>query len=297
MAQFGFRLLYGFFWLFTLLPLRIQYVLADLIYLVLYYVVGYRKQVTFTNLRNSFPDKPDEVIRSIAHRFYRHLGDLIIEIMALIHMDEKDLEKRVVFRNLDLIQKYYHAKRNIAVVGGHTSNWEWSIHFPLHTPYKNLVLYRHLPEQFNRMFRQFRTRYGYEPVDNRNFLKHIYEYQTEGILTATWLIFDQRPLRSDVRYWVKFLNQDTAVSVGTEKLIRKINAPVIFVNFERIRRGFYSIEFQELVKEPGKTREFEITDRIWKKLEESIRNKPEYWFWSHRRWKFKKADFEGTAFK
>jgi len=289
----GFYIYYGFVWLITWLPIRIQYLFSDFMFLVGYYLLRYRKKTTLNNLRKSFPEKTEKEIRKIAVKFYRHLFDLFTESIASIHITENEIKKRVKFENLELLEKYYTEGKNITVIGGHYGNWEWTFHLPFYTQYKALPIYKKLNnKRFDLLYNNLRSKFGAEPVEMKKTLRKIIEYKQKNILTITYFLGDQRPMKKNIRYWLTFLNQDTPVYLGAEKISVRLDQPIVFVNVKKIRRGYYIAEFINLFERPGETKEYEITHRIMELLEKFIREKPEYWLWSHKRWKFNKSDFE-----
>lgn len=291
MTTIGFYLYYGFIWVFTLLPMRIQYLFSDLMYFIGYYLIRYRRRVTLENLKNSFPDRSKNELEKIARKFYRHLFDLLIESVATLHISEKEINRRVDFKNLELIEKYYSEKKNPIGVGGHYGNWEWTSHFALHTKLKVIPVYKPLNNKnFDNLFIRLRSRYGAVPVPMHQVLRKILEYNQMNILTISYFIGDQRPIKQHIKHWIKFLNQDTPVILGPEKMAVRLNEPVVFVNVQKRKRGYYYVEFIDLVEHPRETREFEITEKFMSLLERFITERPELWLWSHRRWRYQKSD-------
>lgn len=293
MSAVGFYIYFGFIWLFTWLPIRIQYIFSDVMYFFGYYLLRYRKKTTLKNLRNAFPEKSEKEIHKIARKFYRHLFDLFIESMASMHISKKEINKRVKFKNIELLEKYYNEKRNLSVVGGHYGNWEWNFNANDYIPYKILAIYKKLSNKyFNTLYNNIRSRFGCEPVEMKKILRRMMEYRQKEVLTITYFLGDQRPLKKNIRHWLTFLNQDTPVYLGPEKISIRLDQPVVYMHIHKLKRGYYEAEFIDLVKDPKETKEYEITQKIMETLEKFIRKHPEYWLWSHNRWKFNKPDSE-----
>lgn len=289
MQRIGFYLFYIFIWPFTLLPVRIQYWCSNLLYLVIFYFVRYRRKVVIQNLKNSFPEFSQENIKHIEKVYYRHMCDSLIETFMLIHFSNKDILKRFKFKNPEIIQQYYRQNRNVAAVFGHYGNWEWLCSLSLVTSYKVLALYRPLNNPFfDRLMIKFRSKYGVQAVHANRVLKEILIHQNQKVPTMTLFLGDQRPARKYIQYWTKFLNQDTPVFLGVEKISMKLDHVVVFIKIQKIKRGYYEVEFIPLFEKPVETKPYEITEKHLSVLEEIIREKPEYWLWSHRRWKHKK---------
>jgi len=291
MNALGFYLLYPLIWAFTLLPLRIQYLLSDLLFVLNFLFIGYRKKVVYLNLRNSFPEKSNKDIRSISRKFYRHLFDQMIESIALMHMSPKRILKHMRFKNPEVIEGLYKKNKGVILVTGHYGNWEWIISLQMLVSHKTLAIYKQLNNKyFDRMYINIRSRYGMTPVLMNRILRELISREQKNELTLTYSLGDQRPLFRHIQYWTWFLNQDTPVYLGTEKIARKKDLAVVFLKMRKIRRGFYETEFIPLFENSRETKEHEITDKYLSILEKTIIERPELWLWTHKRWKHIKPD-------
>jgi KDO2-lipid IV(A) lauroyltransferase len=290
MKQVGFILFDAFSRFLALLPKRAMYLFADMLFFIGYYVIGYRKKVVFGNLENAFPGKSRKAIRGIAKKFYRHLSDVLIEDIAMLCMKPNRLKKFVRFKNLELVKELYQQKKNVMGILGHYGNWELLTTLTLHTPYTILSVYKPLKNNFfNQKVYEMRKRFEEVPIPMRQAYKSIAQYQYSGQPYMVGLVSDQSPHKNQPNYWTTFLNQDTAFFLGAEKIARKFNHTVIFPAVKKIKRGFYEIEFTKLFDESANTEETEITQKYVEAMENLIRENPEYWLWSHRRWKLKKS--------
>jgi Kdo2-lipid IVA lauroyltransferase/acyltransferase len=287
------KLNYLFFWIFRLiacLPLYFFYMLSPILFVLLYYIFAYRKKVVFTNLHNAFPEKSDKEITKIAKAFYWHLGDLLFENIKLFHWKQKELENHLSIKNGHILDEDYKNGRNTILVSGHYNNWEMMLrHFP-EIKHHNLALYHPLRNKFiDKVLFKNRGKTGTEPVAMQNYLRRLMECNKDKILTVSWFIADQTaPPESP--FWTTFLNQDTPFFIGAEKIARKFNYPVYYMNMKKVRRGVYEAEFTRLFDQPKNEPEFAITREIVKMMEEEIKSAPEYWLWSHRRWKHKRPE-------
>ena len=291
MNALGFYLLYPLIWAFTLLPLRIQYLLSDLLFVLNFLFIGYRKKVVCLNLRNSFPEKSNKDIKSITRKFYRHLFDQMIESIALMHMSPRKILKHNRFKNPEVIEDLYKKNKGVILVTGHYGNWEWIISLQMLASHKTLAIYKQLSNKyFDRMYINIRSRYGMTPVPMNRILRELISREQKNELTLTYSLSDQRPLFRHIQYWTRFLNQDTPVYLGTEKIARKKNLAVVFLKMRKIRRGFYETEFIPLFENSRETKEHEITDKYLSILEKTIIERPELWLWTHKRWKHIKPD-------
>jgi KDO2-lipid IV(A) lauroyltransferase len=289
MGAILYYIFFGINWLITLLPLRVLYIFADLLYYVLYYVIGYRRKVVETNLRNSFPEKTDEELKIIEKKFYRHLADLIIEVLKLSHMSEAEQKKRFSYSNLEVIDRLREEKRDIIAIVGHYNNWEWPTLLPYYLKYKTVIIYKPLQNKyFNNFVNAQRSKFGIVLTPTSLVIREIINYRKNNINTLSVFISDQIPSKDDIKYWTKFLNQDTAVYTGAGKIAAKYDMAVVFFHIQKIKRGYYNLNIEPLNDHTAGLSENDITEVHVRHLEEIIIDKPEYWIWSHRRWKHKK---------
>lgn len=269
------------------LPLSILYILSDGLYVLLYYVFGYRLAIVSTNLQNAFPEKSVLERKEIAKRYYRYLADLIVETIKMKSISRKEIKKRMLLINPELIHHYFEENQSIIFVTGHYGNWEWGIpRMSLISDNPSLVIYKPLSNKgFEEIFNRMRTRFGGTMVPMKNTLRKIIEHQNK--LHASVFLSDQTPTRNGSDYFIDFLNQPTLVFKGIEKIAQKTNFPIVYCHIDRVKRGYYQAKFTTLAEQPKFTVENEITLLHNKFLEEIIKEKPELWLWSHKRWKHK----------
>ena len=289
MGTAGFYVFYALNWLFTLLPLSILYVFSDLAYYILYYFPSYRKKVVETNLKNSFPEKSDTELKQIKKGFYRHLADMFIETLKLTHMPEKELRRRFVITNLELLDRLHEEKRDIIAVLGHYNNWEWLTILPPQTKYKAISIYKPLHNKnFDKLINNFRTKFGMVLTPMSSILREIIEARRSNINTLSAFLSDQTPAGGEIKYWTRFLNQDTPLYLGAEKIASKYDMALVFFHIKKLKRGYYNLDIELLFEHTAGLPGNLITETHLRRLEEIIRDKPEYWVWSHRRWKHTK---------
>jgi KDO2-lipid IV(A) lauroyltransferase len=289
MSAIAYYIFYPLNWVVTLLPLRILYVFSDLLFLVLYYFPSYRRKVVATNLKNSFPEKSGTELRIIEKKFYRHLADLFVETLSLTHMSEKEFLSRFTVSNLNIIEKLLAEKRDTIAVLGHYNNWEWLGAFPMYTKYKAVSIYKPLQNKyFDRFINNIRSKHGMVLTSMSNIIREIINDRKNNINTISAFISDQTPIKTEIKYWTTFLNQDTPVYMGTEKVASKYDMAIVFFNIQKIKRGYYNLNIELLFEHTSGLPEHLITETHVKRLEELIKDKPEFWIWSHRRWKHKR---------
>lgn len=289
--KLSFTILYLFLSLFNLLPMRVLYIISDMLYPVLYYIVKYRKRVVYDNLNLCFPDKTEKEITSIAKKFYRHFCDLMLEGIKAKSISEKEIKKRVKFKNLELIEKYQKEGKSVVAILSHYGNWEWTVHMPFFTKLKVLAVAKPQNDlNFNKYINKVRGRFGTEPVAMADTLKVLIKHKRQNNQTILALISDQIPHRGMINYWTKFFGVETGAFLGGEKIAQKFDQPVVFGHMDKVKRGYYEFTFTPLFENPKDEEEYVITETHMKLLEDKIKAKPEYWLWSHRRWKYKKGD-------
>ena len=289
MKGIGFYIFFALNFVITLLPLRVLYLFSDFFFIVLYYFPSYRRDIVASNLKNAFPEKDKKELDIISRKYYRHLADLIVETLKVTHMSESEIIRRFRFRNMDLIERLYDEGRDTVAVCSHFNNWEWLSSMPLSSRYTGMTVYRPLKNKyFDRFMIRNRSKYGAVLAPMQVILREIIKRRKDGELTITAFIADQTPPPDEHTYWTSFLNQETAFFTGPEKIAVKLDMAVVFVHIIKIRRGFYEIEASLISEHAKEESPYAITERHVRKLEEIISEKPEYWLWSHRRWKHKR---------
>ena len=280
-----------FMYFFAILPWPVLFVFSDLFFLIIYYVIGYRRKIVRMNLSRSFPEKSGKELKIIEFRFYRYFVDMILEMLKLLTMSK---EQKIAHCKMDtesqaLFSKLYANGRSSIVVFGHYGNWEYCPSgLPLQTDFQTYVIYHRLSNPyFNRLMLRLRTSTGSKLYTMTGTLKGMITNRNE--LNVTAFLSDQSPRRKGA-YWTKFLNQDTAVFNGSEKIAQKLKMAVIYGSLERIERGKYVFHSQLICEDASQTKPREITEAHLHLLEKDIRNAPEYWLWTHRRWKHKKPE-------
>lgn len=289
MGKIGFRLFYVSTWLLTLLPFRLLYVMSDLLQPLMWHVVRYRRKVVETNLKNAFPEKSAEERRKIARRFYSHFTDLILETVKAIHMSPDQISRRFVVKDPGEFERLYARGKDIVALCSHYNNWEWLSAVQLYTSHKIITIYKPLTNKyFDKFILDLRTKYGTCATPMQNIIRELLRFRGENVLTMSGFIADQTPPRGDNNFWTTFLNQQTAFYRGAEKVAVKYDMAVVFVKVIKVRRGYYELDYSVITENPRAEEPDTVTAAYASMLEEIIRAQPEYWLWSHRRWKYKR---------
>lgn len=289
MKKLGFYIFYSVNWLITLLPLDVLYVFSDLLFILLYYFPAYRRKVVMLNLENSFPEKSPEERRKIARKFYRHLADLFVETLKLTHLGNRELKKRFAITNPELFKRLLESGHDLVVVHSHYNNWEWLVSLPLYSEYRVVCIYKPLQSRtFDRFLNGLRSRNNMILTPMKHVIREIVTNREKNIRAMYGFIADQTPAKPDIRYYTTFLNQDTPVYLGIERIAERYGMPVVFFNVQKIKRGYYSLTLELLFEKTTGLPEYTVTEAHVRRLEELIRQNPEYWLWTHRRWKYKR---------
>ena len=284
------RMLNGFLVLLlkfiSMLPFWVIYGIADFFYLVVRYVIGYRKKVILDNLRHAFPEKSEQEINTIMNRYYRHFCDFSLETIKLHSMSEKQMEKRLKITGLDAMKPYADEGRSIMMLGFHYNNWEWCSSIQSKAYHKLLMIVN--PIRGNLAFEKYieysRSKWGGKSVPVHKSARTAIEYVRRGEPAVLWLAADQTP-PANSPFWTIFLNREAPFFTGPEKIAIKTNQPIYFLHVKKLKRGRYEAEFTLLFEDPSKVESKDILLTYIRKMEEVIRETPEFYLWSHRRWK------------
>lgn len=279
--------------LVALLPFGMLYLLADFIYLILYYVVGYRKKVARQNMSEAFPEKSGKEITATMRLFYRWLADYMVETIKLLHISNRQIRSRFVFKNMELVDSYFDQGRSIVAYAAHYCNWEWIPSITLWSRHGHdgkvfAQIYRPLKSRWADSFLlNLRKRFGSVGLPKKTAFRHLIGYKRDGVATITGFMSDQHPSHGDPGHITRLLNHDTAMITGTETLARRLGFAVVYFEIYRPSRGHYVCTMRDITASPQNEPQGAITERYTRMLENQIRTQPEVWLWTHKRWKKK----------
>ena len=287
-------IIYPLWYLLSLLPLGVLYILSDALFHLLYHLLRYRRRIVHKNLVESFPEKSEAEIRQVERGFYHFFCDYIVESLKMMTISPEEMKRRMVFKGIEQFDEVIEAGGSCALYLGHYCNWEWVSSVPLWvTPKAKCGQIYHPIEnpEFDRLFLKQRGRMGAVSIPMNDTLREILRYRSEHQPVIIGYISDQVPHWRNIHHWCDFLHHDTPVLTGTERIVRKVNHAVFYLEMTRVRRGYYEGEIKLITREPQSLPEYEITTRYFQMLEASIRRRPEFWLWSHNRWKRGRAEF------
>lgn len=278
----------------AILPMSVLYILSDILYFFIYYVFKYRIKVVRQNMKNSFPEKTEQERKCLEKRFYHHFSDYIVETIKLAHISQEKLLRRAHLNNPEMIKPLLAQGHTcMMLVMGHYGNWEWFTGFPsrfggdvqVHQIYRPLT-----SKAFDRLFIFLRTRFQAFGIKKNEVVRDLIRLKQTKTPSLTVFIADQTPSKANIHYWTRFLNQESAMFTGPERIATKLDIPVIFVDVKKIKRGYYTVDFELMTDKPREKPEFWITEEYTRRMEHSIMRDPAYWLWTHKRWKHKRTE-------
>jgi len=289
MQRIVFILVYPFLFFISIMPFKLLYALSDIVFIFMYHIIRYRKQVVTENLKLVFPDKEDSEIKDIRKKFYRHLCDMFLEMIKTITISKNQLHKRFKIKNPEEFKRLEKKNRSIILIFGHYASWEWAIAIQKYINFKGLAVYKKLSNRyFDRLMKKVRSKHNTLLISTKETISKITEYQEIGEKTITGFLSDQSPkLRKEV-YWGQFMNMTVPCFTGGERLAKKMNFSVAYLKVNKIKRGYYEAEVVTITETPEAYKDYKITDLFLRMLEEQIKEAPELYFWTHKRWKHRK---------
>ena len=290
MQLLAYILIYPILWIVSMLPFRILYFVSDLLYILMYYVIGYRKKVVKENLNLVFPNKSEAELHIVLKRFYHHLCDMIVESVKSMNISIDSMKSRYKFNNLDIITDYEKQNKSIILMCAHYGSWEWIFILQTYTTHRSYAIYKRLQNKyFDRLVKSIRARYNSYLITTKETFSVMEEARKKGILSMSGFASDQSPKKDKARYWADFMGINVPVHTGAEALAKKLDMPIVFFSVKRMKRGFYEATFQTLADKPKSFKDYDITDRFLKLVEDQIIEAPEYYLWTHNRWKHRKV--------
>ncbi len=283
MKYFSYLIFRFFVFLFWLMPFWFLYFLSDGVALLLQYVIGYRKKVAVENLKHAFPEKTDAEREKILRDSYKNLADILLEGIKSFSMSKQEIMYRYDFPNRNLVNHNLHSGGNSVMMAAHYTNWEWGvIALPYFLERTVVGFYKPLSNKMMDNFVRTRHQGGTRLVSIAETSGAFVTYKNEP---SAYVFVSDQSTWSDKAHELMFLNQLTKCPHGGDKYARQLGCPVFFLNIQRKKRGFYSVEIELLAENAAQLHEGEITRRFYERIEKMIIEKPGDWLWSHRRWK------------
>ena len=285
MQLVAYILIYPILWIISLLPFRILYMVSDFLFLFMFHIVGYRRDVVNANLKLVFPIKTQHEINVISKNFFHHLCDLMVESIKLMTISEYELKKRYQFTNINELKQFENGEKSIVLMCAHYGSWEWIFILQTYTSHRGYGIYKKLQNKyFDRLVKSIRARYNSYLITTKETFTVLEEAKKNGILSMNGFASDQSPKKNKAYHWNEFMGIKVPVHTGAEMLAKKLDMPIVFFAVERKKRGYYEATFQTLAENPTDFKDYEITDKFLKLVEKQIHEAPEYYLWTHKRW-------------
>lgn len=281
-------LAYPLLWLISILPFRIFYWLSDFVYFIIYHIVGYRKKVVRENLAMTLPHLNDAERKEIEKKFYKHMCDMFLETIKTMSISPEEMEKRFQVTNIELVQDYAKKGKSVILVASHYASYEWLLTINPKLGFQGIAIYKRIANRyFDKLIREIRSKYNTELIETRQAIPTMAQNQREGKLSLYGLASDQSPKLDRIFHSMKFMGIEVPVHTGAEMLAKKYDLSVIMVKVKKVKRGYYEATFLTIADNPNEFENFEVTEKYLKEVEKQIYECPEYYLWTHKRWKHK----------
>ncbi|MDP5158643.1 MAG: lysophospholipid acyltransferase family protein [Flaviramulus sp.] len=286
MQFLAYIIIYPFLWIISILPFRLLYFFSDGLYILIYRIIGYRKKVVISNLNLVFPGKSDLEIKQITEVFYHHLCDMILESIKSMTISEAEMKKRFMFTNVELMQDIENQNKSIILMCAHYGSWEWIFILQTYVKSRGNAVYKQLANRyFDKLVKKIRAKYNSYLITTKDIIPTLIEQKRKGIISINGFASDQSPKLDKAFHWNDFMGIRVPVHTGAEMLAKKLDMAVVFFCVKKIKRGYYETTFKTITLNPKEFKDYEITDIFLKLVEAQILEAPEYYLWTHKRWK------------
>ncbi len=290
MQRLAYLIAYPFLWILSILPFPIFYFISDVFFVLVYYIIGYRKKTVRHNLALTLPHLNEKERLKVERKFYQHMVDMFMEMIKTLSISTKEIQKRFQFTNLELIHEYEKKNKSIILFYAHYASWEWSITLGTYVSFKGFGIYKEIKNPyFDNLVRRIRSRFDATLIDTKATTKMVTQNQQKGILGIYGFISDQTPTKSKARFWDDFMGHRVPIHTGGEGLARSLDMNVLYMAVNKVKRGHYEATFIPLTDNIQALPEYEVSHRFIKEVEKQIYAQPEYYFWTHKRWKFRES--------
>ncbi|MEZ4968189.1 MAG: lysophospholipid acyltransferase family protein [Flavobacteriaceae bacterium] len=285
MQFLAYILVYPLLWFISILPFRLFYFFSDLIFLVMFYLIGYRKRVVLENLTMAFPDKSAKELKDVQRCFYRHMCDMFLEMIKTLNLTKEELKERYKIINIEVLQSIVEDK-SVLIVCSHYANWEWNVSINNYVDAKGYAVYQKIGNvYFDNLIKKIRAKWNTTLITQQETVKTVYRNVQNGTISAYGMVSDQSPQVKKAQYWSEFMGVKVPIFNGPESMARKLDLAVVFLKVSKVKRGYYQAEFIPITMAGSKTQKHQITDQFLRLTENQIREKPAYYLWTHKRWK------------
>ena len=284
-----FILIYPIIWLISILPFRVLYIISDLFYVLIYHIIGYRKKVVRQNIAMALPHLSEKERLTIEKKSYHHLCDMFLEMMKTMSISEKEIDKRFVFTNMEFYQNMEKKQKSIALMCAHYASYEWVISMNKYITYEGFAIYKKVNNKyFDKLVKDIRSKFRATLITTKETIPVIEKNIKTNHLGIYGFASDQSPQATKAYHWNKFMGIETPVHTGAEMLAKRFDMNVIFLRVKKVKRGFYEATFEPMFENPKEVPNYEISDEFLRRVEKQIYDAPEFYLWTHKRWKHKR---------
>ncbi len=277
---------YPLIWLISILPFPLLYLLSDFFYILIYRVIGYRKKTVLRNLLLAFPDKTAQERKEIEKKFYHHLCDIFLEMTKTLTISQSEMDKRYSFTNMEVYKEVEKQNKSIALLMAHYGSYEWAVSMNRHLDFTGFAIYKKIAnEHFDKLVKGIRARFKAELITTKETIPTIQKNEDEGVRGVYGFASDQSPKSSKAHHWGSFMGIETPVHTGAEMLAKRFDMNVMFLKTRKVKRGFYEGTFEILSLDATSVPDYDLTDEFLRRVEVQIRTAPEFYLWTHKRWK------------
>lgn len=280
---------FPFLWIISKLPFRLFYWFSDCIYILVYYIIGYRKKIVRNNILIALPNVSEEKRLSIEKKFYQHMCDMFLEMIKTMSISSEEMKERFKITNIELLKEYEQKNKSIILLAAHYASWEWLLSINESTSFKCYGVYKKVNNKyFDAKVRAIRSKFKSILVTTDNTIALINDNEKNGIMSLYGLASDQSPQVHKTFHWQQFMGITVPVHTGAEMLAKRYDLEVVFAKVKKVKRGYYEATFVPIANNPKSIPDYEITDAYLKEVEQQILEAPEFYFWTHKRWKHRK---------
>lgn len=291
MQYLVYLLAYPLIWCISMLPFKLLYLFSDIVYFFVYNIIGYRKKTVRENLALALPKLTDNERLIVEKKFYHHMCDMFLEMIKTMNISKDEICKRFVFTNIDMYQEIEKQGKSVAVICSHYASYEWIISMNYYSDFIAYGIYKQIKNPyFDKLVHKIRSRFNAKLITTKQTVPTIINNNKNNVLALYGFASDQSPKAKAAVHWAKFMGIEVPVHVGAEMLSKRYNMNLLYLNTKKVKRGHYEATLEVLSDNPKEVPNFELTDQYLKLLEKQIYEAPEFYLWTHKRWKYRREE-------
>jgi KDO2-lipid IV(A) lauroyltransferase len=289
MKYIVYLIVFPILWCISMLPFRLLYLFSDFVYIITYRLIGYRKKTVRGNLALALPHLSEKERLIIEKKFYHHMCDMFLEMIKTMTISKEEICKRYVFKNYEVYAALEEQEKSIAIMCAHYASYEWVVSMNYYTKFQGYGIYKQIKNPyFDKLVHSIRSKFNATLITTKETIPTIITNNKNKKLSVYGFASDQSPKENSAHHWAKFMGIEVPVHTGAEMLAKKYNMNVVFLKTKKVKRGYYEATMEILTENASIIPNYEITDQFLKLVEEQIYESPEYYLWTHKRWKHKR---------